>query len=348
MKQLERWRGLLLGTAAGDALGLPLEGLSRSRQQALFPGPLRHRLLPGKGMISDDTEHAIFTLQALLRHPDDPVAFQRRLARSLRWWLAALPAGIGLATGRAILKLWIGVPPQRAGVYSAGNGPLMRAPVIGAFACSDRAARQELVDRSTRLTHIDPKAIYSARSVAELAARIQRGEADDRPNPGELLEWLDDEEAPESWRTCLNRVAEAAENGISVGAFADALGLKRGVSGFVEHTAPVVFYAWWRHHDDPCRALSEVIALGGDADSTGALIGALAFAGHGAGSLPEGWVSGIVDWPRGIGLLEGLASAVAANGMPVAYAWPMIPVRNAAFLVIVLLHGLRRLLPPYA
>jgi hypothetical protein len=31
----------------------------------------------------------------------------------------------------------------------------------------------------------------------------------------------------------------------------------------------------------------------------------------------------------------------------VGYAWPLVPLRNALFLAIVLTHGFRRLLPPY-
>ena len=53
------FEGVLLGTMAGDALGLPREGLSARRTRRLFGGaPLRHRLLLGRGLCSDDTEHA--------------------------------------------------------------------------------------------------------------------------------------------------------------------------------------------------------------------------------------------------------------------------------------------------
>ena len=115
-------QGLLIGTAVGDALGLPAEGLSRRRVQRLYQGHWRHRLIFGRGMISDDTEHTIFVAQGLLRHPDSPERFARCLGWSLRGWLLSLPAGIGFATLRAILKLWLGFPPNHSGVYSAGNG----------------------------------------------------------------------------------------------------------------------------------------------------------------------------------------------------------------------------------
>ena len=45
-------------------------------------------------MVSDDTEHALFTAQALLQAPRDAAAFQRALAWKLRFWVASLPAGL--------------------------------------------------------------------------------------------------------------------------------------------------------------------------------------------------------------------------------------------------------------
>ena len=106
--------GVLIGTAVGDSLGLPMEGLSSRRQRKLFPPPLRHRLLGRHGMVSDDTEHTFMLAQSLLDAPGSPEAFQRCLARRLRWWLFALPAGVGLATLRAITKAlaWVFAEPQ--------------------------------------------------------------------------------------------------------------------------------------------------------------------------------------------------------------------------------------------
>ena len=73
--RLNRVRGTLLGTAVGDALGLPSEGISRRRAQRLFKGRWRHRLVLNRGMISDDTEHTLFVAQPLLAralgHPLD-------------------------------------------------------------------------------------------------------------------------------------------------------------------------------------------------------------------------------------------------------------------------------------
>ena len=80
-ERINRLTGALLGTAVGDALGLPREGLSRRRAERLYgSGPIRHRFLFGRGMLSDDTEHACMTAQALLAAPEDEARFARSLA----------------------------------------------------------------------------------------------------------------------------------------------------------------------------------------------------------------------------------------------------------------------------
>src|SRR5829696_7451472 len=123
--------GCLTGTAVGDALGLPHEGLSPRRARRLYPDTDRYHFLFGRGMFSDDTEHACMTAQALLVSGGEPTRFVRSLAWRLRWWLLGCPLGIGRATLKACLKLWFGVPPDRSGVFTGGNGPCMRAPILG-------------------------------------------------------------------------------------------------------------------------------------------------------------------------------------------------------------------------
>lgn len=90
--------GSILGTAIGDAIGLPYEGLSRRRAAKLLGVPDRHRLLFGRGMVSDDTEHTCIVAQSLIASGGNLAVFQQQLAWRFRWWLLGLPAGVGLAT----------------------------------------------------------------------------------------------------------------------------------------------------------------------------------------------------------------------------------------------------------
>ena len=54
----------------------------------MFPARWRQRLVFSRGLVSDDTEHAIFVAQSLIAQPRSVERFARRLARCLRWWLA--------------------------------------------------------------------------------------------------------------------------------------------------------------------------------------------------------------------------------------------------------------------
>ncbi len=140
LKTVQKLQGAILGTAVGDAIGLPREGLSRRRAMRLFGGPpLNHRLVLGCGMISDDTEHTCMTAQALLSSKGVPEKFSSSLAWRFRFWLLGLPAAVGRATALSILKLWIGFSSRKSGVFSAGNGPAMGAVIIGAYAAGDAA-----------------------------------------------------------------------------------------------------------------------------------------------------------------------------------------------------------------
>src|SRR5207248_4895423 len=180
--------GCLLGTAVGDALGLPYENLSPRRQRRLFPDLDRYHLLPGRGMMSDDTEHACMVAQALIISAGDEARFLRSLAWRLRGWLLGLPAGIGKATARALVKLWLGFPPHKSGVYSAGNGPAMRAPVLGVCYGDNPARLPALVRASTRITHTDSRADGGAFAVAWAAYRASR--SDGRIEPPDFIRLL--------------------------------------------------------------------------------------------------------------------------------------------------------------
>lgn len=344
----DRFRGLLLGIAVGDALGLPAEGLPPQRARRLFGTSWRHRLIFGRGMISDDTEHVLFVSQSLLVHPEAADLFARRLARSLRWWLAALPAGVGWATLRAVVRLWCGVPPERSGVFSAGNGAAMRAAPIGAFFASSREKIDAFAAAASRITHSDPRALTGAKTVAYAAAWVVR-ENGRRPASGELRDLLN-EAAPDdlAWRSLVERLVTAERQGLAVTDFARALGLDRGVTGYVYHSVPVALYGWWRHFGDFRATLASVLDCGGDTDTTGSIAGGLAGLVVGEAGLPTSWARGIAEWPRGTDVLRAVADRLAEGGGPaVSYFWPGVLPRNLLFLMIVLLHGVRRLFPPY-
>lgn len=335
----------------GDAIGLPYEGLSRRRAAKLFGPPGQHRFLFGYGMVSDDTEHTCMVAQSLLVCGGDVDAFRRSLAWRFRFWLLGLPAGIGMATLRAIARLWLGFGPQRSGVFSAGNGPAMRAAVLGA-AIADCQRLREFVRASTRITHTDPKAEYGAFAVA-LAARMACGQETVSGNDflDRLRLSLDGE--GDELISLVAEAAAAANDGKSTQAFADSLGLDQGVSGYVYHSVPVVIHAWLAYPRDFRSAVISVIRCGGDTDTTAAMVGGIVGAAVGKSGIPSQWLDNLLEWPRSVAWMERLGARLDASidssvrtrslKLPV---WALLP-RNLVFMMIVLFHGLRRLLPPY-
>lgn len=337
--------GCLIGTAVGDSLGLPAEGLSRQRVAQRWPGPWRHRLLGRWGMCSDDTEHAFFVAQSLLACGGDVERFRRGLAWRLRWWLLALPAGVGMATARACVRLWLGWSAHRAGVWSAGNGPSMRAPVLGVVFAGDTERRARFLAASTQLTHRDPLALLAAQAIADLTAAAA--------DPAfEGASWLHSlcQQAPAehpAWRDALVELQAAVAEASTLDDVARSLQLERGISGYSLHTVPMVIAATLLHRDEPELGLTALWRCGGDTDTTGAIAGAVFGARHGPDCWPEEWVGGIHNGPLSPALLRraGAALAAPAPTKPLAWWWPLVPPRNLVFLLIVLLHGLRRLWP---
>jgi ADP-ribosyl-[dinitrogen reductase] hydrolase len=345
--------GCILGTAVGDAMGLPFEGLPPGRQKRLFPQIGGHRFLFGKGMFSDDTEHTCMVAQALVLSAGETESFARELARQLKWWLLLLPAGTGFATLRAIGRLWLGFATTKSGVFSAGNGPAMRSALLGVLWGHEPCHFRELVRASTRLTHSDPRAEYGALAVAAAAFKSSRHQ--ENIPPFDYLSYLRDliGDEGQDFMQLLERATASVDRGDDSSAFAGEMALERGISGYTYHTVPVALHVWLRHQDDYGAAIREIIGCGGDTDTTAAIVGGIIGARMGRAGIPPQWIEGLWEWPRSVQWMEELGRRlyqVAMSGKgeaPPYLSHFALLVRNLFFLMVVLIHGFRRLLPPY-
>lgn len=334
--------GVLLGTALGDALALPAEGLSARVVARRFGRLERFRLFGRTGYVSDDTEQSALVAECLLRFPEQPdpcaAAFRRRLAA----WIARLPWGVGRATLTAGVRCLLRFP--RTGVQSAGNGAAMRAVIIGAFFCDHAERRRAFGEALAETTHRDPRAIAGALFVAEVAAACTRSGA----NPSTAFAAARATVSEPSLAAALDRAEALAWKAAAPLAAAEQL----GVSGFVLHTIPFATYAFLRHQGDVLTTLADASAVGGDTDSIGAILGGWLGALHGAGVLPHALVDRLHDGPFGPTHLRALAAALAAARRGETPSLPRYSalaalVRNLALYPVVLAHGFRRLLPPY-
>jgi len=226
----------------------------------------------------------------------------------------------------------------------------MRSAIIGAFFADDEQRRREFVKAATRLTHTDPRAEIAALAVAEAAAWIV-GRKDDDLNgfPKKLQTCGNGDE----WSHICRRLDEAIVANESVKDFACSLGLKDGVTGYAFHTVPVAIYAWLRHPHDFHNAVTDALECGGDADTVGAIVGALVGGSVGEDGIPNDWLCRLWEWPRTTEKMRVLSARLMRakeQGQPqppVSYFWIGVLPRNLIFLLVVVGHGMRRLFPPY-
>ncbi|MEO0413895.1 MAG: ADP-ribosylglycohydrolase family protein [Verrucomicrobiota bacterium] len=334
--------GCLLGTAVGDSVGLPFEGLPRHRiVQVLKDRPLEQQLFLRRGMLSDDTEHTLMVAHRLQNVSDNPEAFGRKLAWSLRWWILGLPAGVGLSTARSIIRLWFGVCPSRSGVRSAGNGAAMRSAIFGVFFCDYEGPRSEFTRQSCLITHSDPRALEAADMASTAASEACRGSSNER-----IIEVLRSRVVSQEMTTRFEVIVDYLARSRSVQSLAEALGDGRKVSGFAPDTVSVALYAWLRHRGDFRKIITACVECGGDTDTVAAIAGGVAGAECGEKGIPAQWIERLSDWPRTVNHIRRVAAALVEPQISAPKLfWPWVLLRNVIFLLIVVGHGLARLTP---
>ncbi len=152
---------VLIGLAAGDALGGPFEFLTPEEVRARYgdvTGPVERNLGPSPfapGELTDDTQMALCLLAA---YPaDDGLVARARAA--FRDWLAGRPRDVGALT-RAALETDPFAAWKASGFRSCGNGALMRA---AASVAAGRRGDDLLADAVLlgAVTHADPRSLLA-------------------------------------------------------------------------------------------------------------------------------------------------------------------------------------------
>ncbi|ETX28969.1 ADP-ribosylglycohydrolase family protein [Roseivivax isoporae] len=175
---LARARNCLLGLAAGDALGMPAQTLSRgaiARHYGRITGfvapfdghPVSHGL--SAGQVTDDTEQTLLLSRRLLRDPDGFDA--QGWAQDLLDWEAGIRAKgladlLGPSSKAAIAALLDGVPPEETGVNGTTNGAAMRIAPVGLSVAPEVEPLVARVVETCRVTHNTGEAIAAASAVA--------------------------------------------------------------------------------------------------------------------------------------------------------------------------------------
>lgn len=158
----DRFEGMMLGLAAGDSLGNRSEGKNPDERFELF-GEITDYPHGETGLPSDDTQLSFWTLESLLEHGRlDPAALSEAFRHKHIY-------GIGKTVKEFLSNTDKGLPWERRGVASAGNGALMRiAPVVFPHLRSPTAELWADAAIAAMITHNDSAAISSAVAFASI------------------------------------------------------------------------------------------------------------------------------------------------------------------------------------
>jgi ADP-ribosyl-[dinitrogen reductase] hydrolase len=282
----DRAAGVLLGLACGDALGRPVEFETPARILAQY-GEVTEMLANGTwgkpaGTVTDDTDMALCLARSLVdREAFDPDDVAERFVA----WYDSEPFDVGNMTARALSRIRDGESWDTAGQTvweqspegsNAGNGSVMRAaPLAVAFAAAD-GRLVEASEASSQITHADPRCTVGCAVLNLTLAGLLTDDGDDGRQV--LARALDRTSPPTALDEALRPV---------VAGDLDPDGLRS--TGYVVDTLQTALW-YGLHADSPEEALVEVVNMGGDADTVGAVTGAVAGARFGADALPERWL----------------------------------------------------------
>jgi ADP-ribosyl-[dinitrogen reductase] hydrolase len=276
----ERFVGCLVGLAIGDALGAPLEFMPRAEIAATY-GEVRDLLGGGwlnvePGEYTDDTQLALAVANSLvLCGRLDPPDIAARLVA----WLRTGPKDVGKITRTALRYHEQGLPWREVGPRvaremegrAAGNGSLMRCAPLALF----HAARPEALVRDSailsQITHANPLSVWGSIAVNLAIAELLHGRRDG------LIE----------------RVAAQVEEPQVRATLLAAPGLSRRAVRSGGHALETLGAAFWalENHSSFEEVVVAAVNLGDDADTVGAVAGALAGAREGAAAIPERWLA---------------------------------------------------------
>lgn len=310
---IDRYRGSLLGLAAGDALGTTLEfrrpGSFRPVTDMVGGGPFG--LNPGEW--TDDTSMALCLAESLIHCQGFDPADQMR--RYVRWHREGYLSSngrcfdIGATVLSALSRFERTRDPYRGSTdpHSAGNGSLMRlAPVPLFYAARPEEAIERAAD-SSRTTHGARTAVDACRYFAGLIVGAVRGESKERL----LCPGYSPSPHPGLWqrRPLCPEIAA-----IAAGSFARKEPPQVRGTGYVVECLEAALWAFARGSSFEEGALLAV-NLGDDADTTGAVYGQLAGAWYGAGGIPAPWRAQIAHAELITQLADGLCGAAGlGNG----------------------------------
>ncbi len=298
----DSFRGSLLGTAVGDALGRPLKGWSAARI-AREHGRVCEMLGHPRGRYTEDTETMIVLAEWLL---EEEALGGESFARRLRDRYDPDRA-YGRTTTDVMRQLRAGESFETAGEHafprgSFGNGAAARvAPCALRFHLEPEALAR-VVETSAMVTHSHPLGVAGALAQARQIALVLESTGEPL-DPLSLVVDLRSATTSIEFRQKLRAVEECLARRAPPNVVRDRLGANATALGSV----PTALFCFLSHPESFEEAVAFAVNLGGEADSIGAMTGAIAGARHGAEAIPARWKDALERGPKGRFYIEELA-----------------------------------------
>ena len=280
---IDKIKGCLYGQAVGDALGLGTEFLTKDQVSKFYPNGVskyediiqdRHRKRWIKGSWTDDTDMMLCILDAF-----DGREFNiRKVAQNFKDWADGEPMGIGSHTQKVLfMRDYVDIPFDCSRLWwevshchSAANGALMRTSVVG---CEKNNVELQ-AEQISKLTHYDPRCVGSCVIVSEIIHNLIWKNKE--------LSYNDIQEIGKKYDERIFDWVYVAHSGTL-----DDLDLDNKYEmGYTLRTLGAGLWAYF-HSKDFISGLLTVINEGGDADTNGAVTGAILGSKYGYSSIPE-------------------------------------------------------------
>jgi len=265
----DRALAAFLGLAIGDALGATVEFMN-PREIAAEHGVLRDIVGGGwlhlkPGAVTDDTAMSLALGRSLARKGDlDLVDVCEEFAA----WLKSGPPDVGNTCRRGIRRfIQRGIVTGAFNEGDAGNGAAMRVLPVAIANHRDAARGQRWAVEQGHITHNHPLSDTACETLAGMLAALIAGKG----------------------RAVAGRLADSLVSRYPTFRFVPYKGLS---SAYVVDTMQTVFDGYFSTSSfEEC--IIRTVNHGGDADTTGAIVGALAGATYGLNAVPRRWLKAL-------------------------------------------------------
>ncbi|MFQ6040646.1 MAG: ADP-ribosylglycohydrolase family protein [Candidatus Poribacteria bacterium] len=291
--------GALLGAFVGDALGMPVEGYSAAMISQRY-GVLNEMVF---GRYTDDTQMMIGIAESLVHckgfNGED---MAQRFVSNFD-----LTRGYGPGAMMAIDKLRAGYSWDKAGGTtfengSYGNGSAMRIAPVGVFYHDNPKQLRKVAYLSSMITHAHPLGKEGgALQAYAIACALETRSLRENGFLQSIKAFLRDD--IDIYHEKIDQIQRLLETDQKPSEVVNTLG--NGITCF--DSIPAAIYSFLSHHESFESAVVYAVNLGGDADTIGAMTGAISGAYHGYEEIPDRWIEKLENGVKGRDYVISLA-----------------------------------------